>query len=213
METRKYLFETLWKQFLAEQQSLSIKLSGPTQQDMIYKGQEDFASYHVLDALKALHDATKITREDGREGTAEFEMQGYLDANKAMEAIKSVLPSAMCKTVGNTQIECTFTLAESLFEQIGTVYNFYTDSMNPETHTYKVTAIVDDKKKLRDPANPRNITGETPTKKITLQWTNPPQGVPADSIVITKECGNETIRPPRGYKLDAKFIAWANGLC
>lgn len=212
METRKYLFETKWKQFLKEQQtSLSIKLSGPTQQDITYNNKEDMVQYHVLDALKALNDATKITIED--KGITEFEMQGYADINKAIVAIKSVLPAAICKPIGNDRIECTFTISEALVEQIGTTYNFYTDSMKPETHTYKVTAIADDNKKQRDPADPKKIIGEIPIKKITLQWTNPPQGVPAESIVITKECGNTTIRPPRGYKLDAKFIDWANGLC
>lgn len=199
------------KDLLFEQAtSLNIKLTGPTQQDITVNGDEDMAQYFVLDALKALNDATQITRED--EGSAEFEMQGYSDAQKAVAAIKTVLPTAECKITGN-QINCTFTLAESLTEQIGTEYKFYTEGMKSETHTYKVTGIVDGTKKQRDPANPRNITGEIPTKKITLQWTNPTQGLPAESITITKECGNDEIRPPRGYRLDAAFIAWANGLC
>jgi hypothetical protein len=190
--------------------SITVRLEGPVQTDYTYNGQEEQISYHIYSELKKLNDATQITNED--KTYADYEMQGYTDTKNVEDTIKKVIPSVTC-TVNGMDITCTFTLSKYLNEQVGSEYNFNTDGMKSETHVYKITDIQDSSKKQRDPADPRNITGTIPTKKITLQWTNPPQGLPSETIVITKECGNNTITPPRGYTLDNKFIEYVNGLC
>jgi hypothetical protein len=216
METRKYLFETLWRNFLAESAADAVTLTvrGPVQNDVMYAGEEDQISYHIYSALKKLNGATQITSE--ADTYADYEMQGYTNVNQVKDVLEkgilTIFPNARCDVDG-LHIECTLNVNESLNEQVGTEYDFYTDGMKSETHTYKITKIEDSEKKQRDPANPRNITGTIPTKRITLQWTNPPQGLPPETIVITKECGNKTIKSPRGYKLDDKFITYLNTLC
>jgi hypothetical protein len=193
-----------------QKSSVTVRIEGPVQTDYTYNDQEEQISYHIYLELKKLNDLTQITSED--KNYADYEMQGYTDTQKAVDTIKKVIPVSTC-TVNGMDITCTFTLSKSLNEQVGSEYNFNTDGMKSETHTYKITKIEDSSKKQRDPADPKNITGTIPTKKITLQWTNSPQGLPPETIVITKECGNNTITPPRGYTLDNKFIEYVNGLC
>lgn len=93
-------------------------------------------------------------------------------------------------------------------------FNFTTNA--GETHQYQVESVTDSTKSVPvDKTNPRGEKKTFNTKVIKLKWLNPPSNLSnAEGLVIVKVCGDDIIKPPRGYnQLPKEFINYTAKLC